>query len=245
MLVLVTREAAFARRTAAALAAAGHVALCEPLTRTVPLPHAPLPEGLDAILLTSPAAAAVFAGEAGAHLGTPVFAVGERTAAAARDAGFAVVHAASGDGAALSALVLARLPAGARLAYPSAARIAGDLPGALSVAGYDLVRRVVYRTEAVEGLGEATREALRGGRIDAVLHFSAAAARAYFRLAAQAGLSAEAETPRQLCLSDRIAAAVRGNAIAAIVAEKPNEQALIALVSPRCPQARHEARPPV
>lgn len=229
MHVLVTREAAAAARTAAALAVRGHDALIAPLTRTAPLPHEPFPLAIDALLLTSPNAADMFRPEAGPFLGTQVFAVGDRTAEAARAAGFRSVLSAQGDAGDLMGLVRSHLPKGAVLAYPAAEETARDLAGELARDGYAVVARKIYRSEPVERLGEAARLALAARRIDAVLHFSAAAASAYIALADAAGLSAEALAPLHLCLSERVAEPLLQHGASVRVAEKPNESALIAL----------------
>lgn len=229
MRVLVTRDAASGRRTALALQALGHEAICEPLTRIAPVPHQPFPAGIDAILLTSPNGAEMFAQEAAAFLDTPVLAVGGRTASAARALGFARVEAAGGDARSLLALARSCLPRGSVLAYPAPAHAAHDVAADLG-ADYAVITRIVYRLDVADAFSQTACAALRSGDIGAVLHFSCTAVRSYLRLAESAGLSVEALRPEQLCLSQRVAEPIKLRDARVRVAEKPNESALIALV---------------
>ena len=80
----------------------------------------------------------------------PLFAVGEHTAAAARDAGFAQVIAAKGDASALRDLVLAsvkskQLKKASTLLYLAGADLARDLAGELGEKGFTVVTHTTYR----------------------------------------------------------------------------------------------------
>jgi uroporphyrinogen-III synthase len=90
--------------TVAAIEAAGGMAIRLPLFAAAPVAwHAPDPAAFDALLLTSANALRHGGPELAALRSLPVHAVGGATAAAARQAGFAVAHAGTGDGAALVA----------------------------------------------------------------------------------------------------------------------------------------------
>src|SRR5436190_2126779 len=67
----------------------------------------PAPAGFGAVLLTSANAARLAGGGMTPFLSLPCYAVGERTAAAAREAGFRDIRTGPGDGEALSRMIAA------------------------------------------------------------------------------------------------------------------------------------------
>ncbi|BBK34599.1 uroporphyrinogen-III synthase [Stella humosa] len=238
MRVLLTRPEAESRALAAELAAAGILSVVAPVLRIEPVPEAAadLQQGLDgarALLFTSAQAVAAFA-RLSARRDLPVFAVGPATAAAARDAGFAAVEGADGDGAALALLVAARLEPGAEpLVHPAGADVAGDLPGALEKAGFQLRRVVLYKAEAVDGLPAAARDALRAGTLDGVLLFSPRTAARFAELVTSAGLAgspSDIRLPVAYCLSPAVAAAATLPWRAVRVADEANQPSLLRLV---------------
>ncbi|MDK2768339.1 MAG: uroporphyrinogen-III synthase [Sphingomonas sp.] len=79
----------------------------------------------------------------------PVFAVGNATAGAARDAGYSDVRSASGDVRDLQRLILNDLAPPARIVHFGARETAGDLKGFLRRFGYLVERRIVYTAQAV------------------------------------------------------------------------------------------------
>ncbi len=106
----------------------------------------------------------------------PVFAVGEATATAARQAGFTDIQAGPSDVAALAAAIIHRRNTfqGAVL-HPSAAEPAGDLAGALDAAGVAVRTIALYQTVAADPPAPAIAERLTG--VQAVLLHSPKAAR--------------------------------------------------------------------
>ena len=92
----------------------------------------------DAILLTSVNALSAPSRwrRSGRSRALPVFAVGERTAQAAREQGFTDVTSAEGNVSDLADLVAARLTPPARLLYLAGEERAGDLAGALRAKGF-------------------------------------------------------------------------------------------------------------
>ena len=110
MAVLVTRPHPDDEATAGALRARGFEVLQAPMLRFEPVPfHDDADARYGAIIVTSANALRAIAPHlAGSRLlKLPLFAVGEHTASAARDAGFSEVMTAKGDAAALRDLVLA------------------------------------------------------------------------------------------------------------------------------------------
>src|SRR6266498_1534709 len=114
MAVLVTRPHPDDEATATALRARGFEVLRAPMLRFEPVPfHDDADAGYGAVIVTSANALRAI----GPYLADsrllklPLFAVGEHTASAARDAGFAQVIAAKGDASALRDLLLASVKA--------------------------------------------------------------------------------------------------------------------------------------
>jgi len=126
--VWVTRARPGADRTARAVAEMGHEAMVAPVLEVHDLPVDP-PPSVEALAFTSANAVAAWA-RLTSERSSRVFAVGDATATAAREAGFADVRSAAGDGAALADLIAQAAPA--RVLWPRAAEIAFDLEAALS-----------------------------------------------------------------------------------------------------------------
>ncbi|BBK45203.1 hypothetical protein STVA_52230 [Allostella vacuolata] len=242
MRVLLTRPEPESRALAAELAAAGILSVVAPLLRIVPVADAEAAlardiAGARALLFTSANAVEAFAALS-ARRDLPVFAVGPRTEASARAAGFAAVEGADGDGAALVRLVGSRLePGPAPLLHPSGADIAQDLSGELSALGFVVRRTVLYKAEAVDVLPAAARDALKAGTLDGVLLFSPRTATQFAQLAAAAGLTDPAgpaivaRRPIAYCLSPAVAAAAASIPWRAVrIAAEPNARSLIHLV---------------
>ena len=136
------------------------------------------------------------------------FAVGDSTAALARDNGFVNVESANGDNADLARLVIDRLvPSDGMLFHAAGATIAGDLSGALDKAGFRTVRRTLYNAKAVDRLA-GTATAMRNGELDYVLFFSPRTARIFVELVAAARLGDACRSLTAVCLSDAVASEV-------------------------------------
>lgn len=229
--VLVTRPKADAAPLAAALAGRGYKTLVQPLLAIVPLdPPPPVAlDGVQALLFTSANGLRGFARACPArHL--PVYAVGDASAAAARDAGFETVASAGGDVGDLAALVRANCdPSRGALLHAGGSRLAGDLAGDLARDGFAVQRLVLYKAEPAAGLEPEVSAALRGGQIDAVLFFSPRTAETFVTLVRRQDLAAACRTCVAVCLSAAVGHAVealpwRGLRIAA----QPDQRALLA-----------------
>lgn len=217
--VWVTRARPGADRTARRLSILGFTPVVAPLLDIRPLDARPDPAAADALVFTSRNAVAVFADRTSDRT-RPVFAVGDATAALAREAGFAQVRSAGGDLRALAALIRAE-GAGLSILHPCAAEPAGDLAGLVGDAAA-VARLAIY--ESVETAG-ALPEAW-----EAVLIHSPRAARA---LAAR--LAPEAARGRlALAISAAAAAPLTGLGFADMrTAEAPTETSLLATLGKR------------
>ncbi|HEY0302263.1 MAG TPA: uroporphyrinogen-III synthase [Rhizomicrobium sp.] len=234
MRLVLTRPQEDSERSALALRAQGHDALVAPLMRVETI-DAELRPHWGAIIVTSAnAAAAIAAHPVRAQLvALPVYAVGRRSADAARAVGFADVTTAGGDLRDLLRIVSARRPdAAAPLLYLAGEDRSGDLIGDLAVHGIAAELAVVYRAVTAPFPPHLVA-ALREGSIDGVLHFSKRSADNYLAGAQNAGIAAEALGVRHYCLSSQIAAPLKAaGARDIIIAKRPDEAALLALIAP-------------
>jgi uroporphyrinogen-III synthase len=233
--LLLTRPEPDAERTAAALRERGHTVVVAPFMRIEVLTDAEIGAGpWAAILVTSANAALAIAAHRRkkALERVPVFAVGERSAQAMREAGFADVSSAGGGVGDLAQLVGERIRPASSLLYLAGAERAGDLAAKLASRRLAVQTAVVYRAVAIEDLPPAAADALAQD-IEAVLHFSRRTAEAYVNAARVAGMLESALKPVHFCLSAQIAEPLALAGAAAIhVAPRPVEAALINLLRP-------------
>jgi uroporphyrinogen-III synthase len=232
--LLVTRPEPDAERTAAALRECGHTVFVVPLLRVEIVENAEIGPGpFAAILVTSANAAAAIVRHARfAQLrALPVFAVGDRSAAAMRAAGFVDVTSAHGDVEDLAHLTAEGIKHRASLLYLAGADRSGDLVGALSGRGFAVRTIVVYRAVALGALPSAAVAATTDG-IDGVLHFSRRSAETYVNAAHAAGVDESAlKMPVHFCVSGQVAEPLMQAGAADIrVAPEQTEAALLALI---------------
>jgi len=229
MRVVVTRPQADAERSADTLRKRGYEVLVAPLMRVEAI-AADLAGTWSAVVITSANAPGAIAHDRACEaLRTlPLFAVGERSARAARAAGFTDVTAAGGDVRDLVQLI-AEHHAGAKapLIYLAGEDRAADLIGELAVHGIEAEMRVVYRAVTAP-FPPALIAALKEGAVDAVLHYSRRSADNYLAGAKAAGIAAEALNVRHVCLAPAVAAPLQAAGAARIaIASHPQETALI------------------
>ena len=234
MRALVTRPAEEAAATlAAALALLGVEAFVEPLTQV----HYRASEALDltgvqAILCTSGNGVRALA-RASSERGVALLAVGDATAARARDEGFTAVASAGGDVADLVRLTAARLrPQDGPVLHVAGSVVAGDLCGALRAKGFAVERRVLYEARPAAALSRAAIDALRNGAIDFAIFFSPRTAASFAKLAAIAGVVECCGRIAVLSISAAADAALADLPwLARHVAERPNQAALLNLLN--------------
>jgi uroporphyrinogen-III synthase len=235
MAVLVTRPHPDDEATAAALRARGFEVLRAPMLRFEPVAfHDDEDAAYGAVIVTSANALRGIEPHLGGSrlLKLPLFAVGERTAAAARGAGFEHVIAAEGDATGLRDLVLASvktkaLKKASALLHLAGADLARDLAGELGERGFTVVTHTTYRMLPVSSLPDEVCEAFAANRVEAVLHYSRRSARAFLDAARAAGVEISALAIPQCCISAAVAAVVRdAGATQVMVAASPDENAL-------------------
>lgn len=228
MRILVLRPLDDAERSASAIAARGNEPVVAPLFEVVRLSE-PAPEGeFDALVLASGNAVGALADGSASWKDLPLFAVGARTAAKAREAGFGDARSADGDRDDLIELVKSNLQPPARLLLVLARDRREDLPARLREAGFEITVWTAYAAQAAETLPDAAAAPLREGTIDAVLHYSARGAQTYLRLARMAELGDQALAPIHVTLSADVAGPlIEAGAGTVLVAEHPEETAML------------------
>lgn len=234
MRVVVTRPPTDAERTASGLRKQGHEVLVAPLMCVEPI-TADLSGDWSAVIITSanaPEAIADTPAVTTLHK-LKLFAVGDRSAEAARAAGFSDVISAGGDARDLVNLIVQR-HAGVTspLLYLAGEDRAADLVGELAAHGIKAEMRVVYRAVMAPYPDELV-EALSADEIDAVLHYSRRSADNYVAGAKAANIMEAALKPRHVCLAEAAAAPlVKAGAVRVAIASHPDEESLLALLAP-------------
>ncbi len=244
MRVLITRPRDDAGRLAEALRPMGIEPLLEPLFR-IDHPGGPKLDldGVQALLVTSANGVRAFAARDDRRDLT-VYAVGDASARAAAEVGFADVESASGDVEDLARLVRRRLdPAQGAVFHAAGTRVAGDLAGMVEEAGFTYRRAVLYEARAADGFSAATVQALKAGTVDGALFFSPRTATCFVDLVRKSGLAGACERIIAFCLSPAVAG--KANALTwreICVAAQPDQAALLAAVFSRRGGARGSSR---
>lgn len=227
--ILITRPREDAEPLAAILAAHGIDSLIEPLMRAEVVPGEPLDlDGVQALIATSANGVRAFAArDPRRHL--PVCAVGDATARAAREAGFADVASAAGDVEALAAMIAGNCDPGAGAFLHIAGTVsAGDLGGRLRAAGFDYRRAVLYAMRPAEALSAAAREALVSRKLTGAALYSPRTAALFAELIAAHDLASACPALRAYCLSRAVAEKLAGLPFAArLVAPRPDQPAMV------------------
>ena len=219
-----------ARKTEEALRGLGHTPALAPVLAITDLP-ARIPDGnFDAVLATSANGLRKLAvrAEMARLRSTPLIAVGDRTAQAGREAGFATVHVAEGDGRSLVAEARRLFPSPARFLHAAGADRAFDLAGALASHGHRVELVELYKAEAATALPPAIADALAEPDGLVVLHHSGRIAQTFLSLVDAAGLGEAARAVPHAALAERIARTLREAGCGRVeTAERPDEQALL------------------
>ena len=234
MRLLVTRPEPDASRQAKALALRGHQPVLAPLLAIEFVQDVPLDlKGAQALIATSRNALRALAShpELSAALRLPLIAVGDATAKAAAELGFADVKTGPGTAEALGRLIAARLTASAGpLVHLSGETVAFDLKSALEAQGFSLRQPILYRAVAAPELPPNVVSMLKAGRLDGVVLMSPRTAATFAGLIRQHGLVTEASRLNCYCLSGAVAQAAEPLIARLIVAARPSEEDVLALI---------------
>jgi len=227
--MLVTRPEPDASETAGKLSALGIEPVVEPLLHYELLQTSlPDPAGFAALILTSSNALRALndrgAVDACRHVKT--YAVGDRTAEAARALGFADVTSAHGNLDDLVELVAAQGAKGP-VFYPASRERAGNLGKALARHGIMVITTEIYGMSPSSALSPGTRAVIEAGALDAAMFFSRRTAEAFVDvttdLAGRGALS-------MLCISEAVAAPLLKSHFGRVsLADYPSEEAMLGL----------------
>ena len=233
MKMLVTRPEPDAGETAARLRALDIEPVIVPLLEFRTLPTSlPDPQGFAALALTSANALRALdaRGLTGRYHGLRVYAVGNHTAEAASEAGFADVVSAGGNVGDLADL-LAHSGLTGPVLYPAAKDQSGDLAKSLAPFGVMVVTARIYEMIAVAELPGEVLSALSGGEIGAALFYSRRTAQTFVDRAATLHLPKSVKTRLgMLCISEQVAAPlVEARFVRVGLADYPSEDAMMAL----------------
>jgi uroporphyrinogen-III synthase len=230
--VLVTRPEPGASQTAKRLRDMGFLPLMLPLSETRALPVVSVPETFDAVAVTS-ANAIRHASQALLErlAGSRCYVVGQKTAAAAREAGFADIVTGPGDAEALADAVVSAEKCGAAILYLCGRVRLPAFEKSLRAAGIDVRPVETYNTTEISYESKVARRMLDEQPVDAVLLYSARAAEALAGLASRSELASLFKGAGLYCLSPRVASALASSDGEQIhVAAEPNEDTLLLLL---------------
>ena len=227
--VLVTRPEPGASETARRVEALGFVPVLVPLsqTRTLPVDAAAVPENFGAVAVSSANALRHAPPDLLAALAEkPCYAVGRRTAQAARQEGFGHVIEGPGDATGLAELIVARNGAASAILY-LCGRI--RLPGfeaRLAAAGIKIIAVETYDTLQTEPAVDLSQP------VDFALLHSALGAQALIEIARRPQTAHLFAGTIFLCLSERIALAIEAEKGRKIrIAAEPTEEALLFMLA--------------
>ncbi|MFD1301411.1 uroporphyrinogen-III synthase [Methylobacterium marchantiae] len=229
MRIWIARPEPGATRTAERLVALGHEPLVAPIL-VVEATDAPPPRGpFDGLLVTSANALRHAAGWGHLH-GVPVFAVGARTAALARQKGFVSVRTAEGNAADLAGLVVRTVSPGASLLHAAGEDRKAEPVSSLTAAGFTMTTFVAYGARPLACLPDHVAKAFDGpDALAGMLHYSRRSAATARELAEAAGYGGAFAALRHYCLSVDVAAPLAEAGIAAhFIAGQANEESLLA-----------------
>lgn len=233
MRLLVTRPEPDAGREAELLAARGHNPVLAPLLK-IEFRNAALPlDGAQALVVTSRNALRGLAAhpDLAETLKLPLFAVGDATARAARELGFANVTPGPGTGADLAALIAREVePERGALVHLAGETLAFDLEAALAAQGFAMRKAVLYRAVPVRALPAQALDLIAARRLDGVVLMSPRTATTFAALIAEHGLVTQAKSLVCYCRSEAVAEAVAPLGCEVRIAARPREEDILALL---------------
>ncbi len=211
MRVLITRPHQDAEPLARRLLAGGVQSLIEPLleihyleTQAIDLVH------VQGLLVTSANGVRAFAAFT-TKRDLAVWAVGDGSARAARDAGFNTVISADGDVKALAELVVEQAShADGALLHVAGTRLAGDLAGMVQSAGFEYRRAVLYEALSAKIFSDQACDGFRQAQVNGVLLYSPRTAETFVKLINHHDMQGLLRSVTAYCLSQAVAERVAG-----------------------------------
>jgi uroporphyrinogen-III synthase len=225
----VLRAAEDAARTAGKLRALDCAAVLSPVLEFAAT-GAIIPCGAyDAVIVTS-AKGVEFAGDAPQLGASPLHAVGEKTAEAARALGFHP-DIVAGNAEAILPRLLERYQSAAHFLYLAGRDRQPVLEAGLRAEGHEVRTVEVYEARAAQALTTEALSAIAARRVIAALHYSRRSAEIFLALAQAAGVADALHDITHVALSEHVAAPLRHLGLQTLVAAKPDEYNLLSLLS--------------
>lgn len=234
-LVVVTRPAEDAGETVAAVRALGFEALEAPSLTIEDTGQAlPVSSLYSALMFTSSNGVRAFLRRKPGqdYFARPAYAVGDRTAALLREAGFQRVYSASGNLADMAAQIFETLPPG-RIAHFRGRDVSDDASSYFQGLGdWRIDGIILYQADAVSRIDEAVLRHLKNGEVSAVLFYSARSAEAFVTALVKAWPEAILSKTKALCIADRVVESLGGLTWADIrVAARPDQAGMMSLLA--------------
>jgi len=233
MRLLVTRPQPDATRQAEILQERGHKAVVAPLLKLELIDEAIPLDDAQALVASSRNAIRALAAHPQREeaLKLPLFAVGEATAGAARELGFADLIIGPGTAAELAALIASENePGRGRFVHLAGEVLAFDLKSALEAEGFVMDKAVLYRAIPAEAFPPEALTQLSEGRLDGAVLMSRRAAATFATLVVKQGLTPQAARLVCYCLSETVAEEAASLGCQIRVAPRPREEDILALI---------------
>ena len=229
MHVLLTRPEPLASTSAERLQEAGYEVINEPCQEVIAIEA--MLQVSDGYIVTSQSGVEYGLKQVEDKLAV-IFAVGEKTALAAEALGFEVIFAAEGDADSLIEVILSRwLPEHGRLVHLSGKEISTDICSVLTAIGYTAERAVVYDAAIRPKPSKTTLDAIKDGKIDVALFYSARAVTIFNGWIEDAGLEGSLGAIEALVMSERIADRLGKTWKKVKIASESHEDALLELLN--------------
>jgi uroporphyrinogen-III synthase len=231
--ILITRPDEDAQSTALQMRTLGFEALIAPALIIHDTDHVLVDTPCDALLFSSAQGvrAVMRRHPPAAILSRMVFAVGDHTAQAARDAGFTTVHNARGAMADLAALVQKTLPGPGTLVHYCGVDTRED--PATYLPGWRIDGISLYRAAPVDHLPATALAALRAGQVRAVLFYSARSAESFCKALLKDVPQADCSGTKALCLASPVVDSLGQYPITwadILVSKTPDQNGMFALL---------------
>ncbi len=234
-MILNIRPAIDSRRDAVTLSRRGVVSACLPMMEIVTLaPQLPNALEIAGLVFTSRHAVLAFveAMDTADWCRIPVFAVGQATAAAAREAGFVCIFIGSGGGVGLVSAILQHLPMRQeRILWPAAVDKSFDMASALTLYGYDVQTLDIYVAQARVNFTMDEMRPLGEGAVSGVIGMSSRSVQLFCKLLKEQGLDSRQTHITLIVGSQSIADAAGPGWRQIHVARKPRRSRLLAIAT--------------
>ena len=227
--ILITRPSTEAKATGAKLEMMGHRVMYAPMLNIGAISFE-IPDETRSLILTSKNGARFGLANIG-EKSRAIYAVGEQTAAVARDMGFTNITVGPGTARKLVPILLECGETYKRdYAHLCGNEIAYNISDVLKDEGIDAVNTVTYQTTPNRSFSPAVAEAMDGGEIDTVLFYSPRTATIFEEAISESGRHDWLPKLDALCFSPRVSDQLMGPWHSVKRAMLPTEKALFGLL---------------